>query len=120
MHMLSKKDLTAELDTLRVSRNLTKVSTASGSIETIEEETDSVRQRLGSLRHREVSPRYSCSPISAKTLRRSWVLLRMESGTSATFHNGWQNNSLQVGKLRACLCSWFIERSQQFNNRIFF
>ena len=109
MHMLCKKDLTAELGTLRVSRNLTKVSTASGSIETIEEATVYAKDLDLFVTVKLLNDTLAVLSLR-KTLRGSWVLLRIENVTSATFHEGWQNNCLQVGKLRACRCS-FINRS---------
>ena len=70
MHMISKKDLSdAEMDTLTTSRSPTTVTTANGEVQTHEEATVYLRQRIGYILHYESPREHASSVIARKALR---------------------------------------------------
>ena len=75
MHVLSRKDLnSAELETVRVSRNPSTVVTAYGEVQTNEEATVSVHDVEFFCDG--TNPRgHACSPFARKTLRRSRIFI---------------------------------------------
>ena len=80
IHVFSRKDLnSAELDTVKASKNPTTVVTANGEVLT-KEEGNSVCQRIEFIRDSNASRRYTGSSFTRKTLRRS----RNHSGSSSS------------------------------------
>ena len=70
MHMISKKDLNdAEMDTLTKSCSPTIVITANGEVQTHEEATNSVCQRIGFILVNESPRGYASSIFARKALR---------------------------------------------------
>ena len=78
MHMVSKKDLnSAELETMRTSRNPTTVMTANGKVQTREEATVYVKQ-LDLF-------------VKAMLLQETpWVHVPLEKRSETTSHQTWQ------------------------------
>ena len=75
MHMLSTKDLiSAELETVEVSRGSTTVVTATGEAETNEEATVYVKE-LDFILDSKAPRRHAGSSLTRKTLRRSKIFL---------------------------------------------
>ena len=70
MHMISKKDLNdAEMETMTTSRSPMTVVTANGDVQTHEEATVSVCQRIGEILDNESPRGYASSSIAGKALR---------------------------------------------------
>ena len=70
MHMISKKDLnSAELETVTTSRSPMTVKTANGEVQTNEEATYSLCQRVGYILDNETPRGYASSSIAGKALR---------------------------------------------------
>ena len=59
--------------------------------------------------------RHSVSPFLWSALRRSWVCLRVDTGSQTkSYQKKWQDNFPHYKKLRACDRSWSFERSFRF------
>ena len=99
MHMVSKKDLnTAELETVRISKNPTMVMTASGEVLAKEEATVYVREldlfvRVMLL---EYTPAVlSLGKLCEESRERIWVQLPLDHRSETTSHQERQENSLR-------------------------
>ena len=96
MHMVSKKDLnSAELETMRTSRNPTTVMTANGKVQTREDG--------------DAAGRNTRSSFAREALRGSWVDLPLDQRSKTTSHPKWQENLLQDLKLCTIRSPWFID-----------
>ena len=92
MHMVSRKDLiSADLETMRISKNPTTVVTANGEVLTKEEATENVKASVlfVTVMLLEDTPG---SSFSWKPLRRTWVLLPLDQSSSTTSQQKWQEN----------------------------
>ena len=89
MHMLSRKDRnSAELETVRVSRNSATVITANGEVQTNEEATG-VRQRYGFIRDVQILLRF-CKTLRRPRYSKSGPVVKKQKilATGHTMQNG--------------------------------
>ena len=92
MHMVSKKDLnSAELETMRISRNPTTVMTANGEVQTREEATVYVKQ-LDLFVKVALLEETPAVLSSREALRGSWVHGSLEKRVKSTSHQKRQDN----------------------------
>ena len=100
MHMVSKNDLnSAEVETVRISKNPTTVVTANGEVQTKAEATVYVRE-LDLFVTVMLRRRYTGSSFTRKTLRRSRVYPPLDQWSETTSHQKRQEDQLQHGDLR--------------------
>ena len=106
MHKVSKKDLnSAELETMRVSKNPTTVMTANGEVQTREEATVFVKQ-LNLFVKVMLLEETPAVLLSREALRGSWVYPPLDQRSKTTCHPKLQENQLQYSELRTILCPW--------------
>ena len=86
MHVVSKKDLhSAELETMRISRNPATVMTANGEVQTREEAKVCVKQ-LDLLSKLCFSKKHTRSSFTRDALRRACVFLPLDQRSKTTTH----------------------------------
>ena len=105
MHMLSRKDLnSAELETVKSDDGCYSERRSPNK-----RRSDSVCQRIGFIRDRDASRRYTGRSLTRKTLRRSRVFLPSDLWSETTSHRRWQTNKKQHGELRTDRCPQFVD-----------
>ena len=93
MHMASKKDLnSAEVETMRTSRNPATVTTANGEVQTREEATVYVEESDLSMTVMLLEETPAVLSLSLEALRGSWVYLPLDQRSKITSHQKWQEN----------------------------
>ena len=114
MHMLSRKDLnSAELESVKVSKNPTTVVAANGEVQKEEEATVCVKG-LDLLVTALLLEETEHVLLLWKTLRRSRVFLTLDQRSESTTHQKWQTNKMQHGELRTDRCPRSIDRFLYF------
>ena len=112
--MVSKRDLnSAELETMRMSRNPTTVMTANGEVQTREEATVYVKELdlFVTVMLLEETPAVL---FTWEALRRSWENLPLDQRSKTTSHQKWQKNQLQYSELRTIRCPWSVDEFLHF------
>ena len=104
MRMLGRRDLSsAELETLPKSRDPATVIAANGEVQTNEEGTVYVHD-LELFVTVQIFDDTPAVPVVWQALRRIRLCLRVGQWSKATAHQGWENNTVQYGKLGAHCC----------------
>ena len=110
MPVVSRKDLNpAVLDTVKVSKK-TDDGCYSQRRNANKRRCDSVCQRIGFLRDRKASRRYTGRSFIRKTLRRSREILALDQWSETTTHQQWQKDRMQHCALRTIRCPCFIDK----------
>ena len=110
MHMLSREDLnSAELETVKVSKNPTTVVTASGEVQTEEETTVLVKELFLLVTVMLLEDTLVVLSL-VKFCRRSRVFLPLERWSETTTLQRWQTSKMQHGELRTDRCPWSIDK----------
>ena len=93
MHMVSERDLnSAELETMRISKNMTSVMTANGEVQT----RHGICKRIVLNRDSDASRRYTSSSSTLKTMRRSWENLPLDQWSKTTSHPKMAKESIAI------------------------
>ena len=113
MHMLSRRDLS------RIGFRKSVSTSVYGSDRqwwcANQWRSNSVCQRIGFIRDSKASRRYTSSPLTWKTLRRSRIFIWVEQWSVSLPHQGWQTSTMQHGKQRTDLGPRFVDRFFQLN-----
>ena len=108
MHMVSKKDLkSAELETMRMSRNSATVMTANGEVQTREDATKYVKELdlFVTVMLLEETP----AVLSlVKLCEDHEFFYHWTGGQKPTSHQKRKSNQLQYIELRTIRCPWFV------------
>ena len=108
MHMVSKRDLnSAELETMRISKNPTTVMTANVEVLTKEEATVYVKEYDFFVTVMLLEE--TRSSFTREALRGSWVYLPLDQWSRTTSQQKRQKNQLQYCELRTTRCSWSVD-----------
>ena len=113
MHMLSRKDLnSAELETVRVSRNHTTIIKANGEVQTHEEATVYM-QDLELFVTVQILKDTPAVLSLGKLFEEHGYSYEWASCHKTTFNQQWHKNPLQHGELRTDRCpriiNWFLQ-----------
>ena len=109
MHVVSERHLdSAELETMRISKNPTTVMTANGEVQTKEEATAYVKE-LDLFVTVMLLEENTRSSFTRTALRRSWVYLPLDQWSNPTSHQKCQKNQLQYSELSTIRCPWPVD-----------
>ena len=110
MHMVSKRDLnSAQLETMRFSKNPTTVMTANGEVQTREEATVYVKE-LDSFVIVMLEEETPVVLSLGKLCEDSWVYRPLDQWSKTTCHPKWQKYHLQKkSELRTIRCPWPVD-----------
>ena len=120
MHMVIEKDIiSADLETMRISRNPATVMTANEEVPTREEATVNVIELdlFVTVMLLEETPAILST---RKALRRSWVYLPPNRWSKTTSHLKWREDRLQHSELRTIRCPWPVDEFLYFIFTCFF